>query len=191
MVKVLLFSAALFSLYGSWQCCAAQEVVPVIYLSNDEATKARKEVQDLKSAQDRNNRAAAAWRSFNQNYQAAHPELPGLRFSSDFRVAFARKDQSSSYPAAADATVVELSPEERQRVEALHREMEQAKRVFDQAQKSWIDYQNEFLSDHVQPTGGGSVVTLPNGKTVTIPEPWSSGIVFTPDFRVAVPRAAR
>jgi len=169
----------------------AQEVVPVIYLSTDEAAKAKQTAQDLKSALDRRSRAFAAWRSFNQSFQAAHPELPDLHFSSDFQVAFAKKNvaNSNSFPFEAEATTVELSAEERKKAESLHQDMLQAKRLLDQAQKSWLDYQNQLLFDHLPPNpDGGSVVTLPSGKSITIPNPWGSGVVFTPDFRVAVPR---
>ena len=167
----------------------AQDVVPVIYLSVDEAAKAKQTAQDLKSALDRNGRAIAAWRSFSQSFQAAHPELPGLRFSSDFRVAFAKKNLSNSFPFEAEAATVELSVEERKTAQSLHQEMLEAKRLLDQAQKSWLDYQHQFLFDHLPPNpAGGIVVTLPSGQTATIPDPWGNGVVFTPDFRVAVPR---
>jgi hypothetical protein len=111
MMKALVLSVAAFSLCTSLQRCAVQEVVPVIHLSADEAAKARQIVQDLKSAQDRDNRATTAWRDFHQSYQAAHPELRGLRFASDFRVAFALKNSSS--PLVNEAEAVELSAEER------------------------------------------------------------------------------
>jgi hypothetical protein len=190
MVKALLLSAAALSLCISSPRCMAQEVVPVIYLSTDEAAKAKQTAQDLKSALDRNSRAIAAWRNFNQGFQAVHPEMPGLRFSSDFRVAFAKKNVSNSFPFEAEAATVELSAEERKKAESLHQEMLEAKRLLDQAQKSWLDYQYQFVLDHVPPNpeAGGSIVTLPGGKSATIPIPWNSGVVFTPDFRVAVPR---
>ena len=95
-------------------------------------------MQDLKSALDRNSRALAEWRSFNVSFQAAHPELPDLQFSSDFRVAFVKKNRSNSFPFA-EAETVELSAEERRRAESLHQETLEAKRLLDQAQKSWRD----------------------------------------------------
>jgi hypothetical protein len=167
----------------------AQEVVPVIYLSTDEAAKAKQTAQDLKSAQDRNSRAIAAWRGFNQSFQAAHPEMSGLRFSSDFRVAFAKKNVSNSFPFEAEAATVELSAEERKKAESLHQEMLEAKRMLDRVAKSWLDYQHQLLFDHLPPNPeGGLIVTLPSGISATIPDPWVNGVVFTPDFRVAVPR---
>jgi len=169
----------------------AQEVVPVIYLSPDEAAKAKQTAQDLKNALDRNSRAIAAWRNLNQSFQIAHPELPGLHFSSDFRVAFATKNvsDSNSFPFEAEAATVELSAEERKKAESLHQEMLEAKRLLDQGRKSWLDYQHQLLFDHLPPNPeGGAIVTLPSGKSVTIPNPWGNGVVFTPDFRVAVPR---
>ena len=170
----------------------AQEVVPIIYLSTSEVAKAKQTAQDLKSAQDRNSRAAIEWRNFHQSYQVAHPELAGLRFASDFRVAFARKTLSSPFPLDAEAAMVELSTEERQKAESLHREMLEAKRMLDQAQKSWSDYWQQLVVDHVSPSpaSSGVIVTLANGKSATIPEPWFNGVLFTADFRIAVPQVA-
>ena len=84
---------------------------------------------------------------------------------------------------------VEVSSEERQKAESLHREMLEAKGALDQAEKSWPDYWFQLVLDHVPPSPvGGSIVTLRSGKSATIPTPWGGGVVFTPDFRVAVPR---
>ena len=79
-LKALLLCPAAFSLDISSPRCMAQEVVPVIYLSANEATKAKQPVQDLKGALDRNSRALAEWRSFNASFQAVYPDLRGLRF---------------------------------------------------------------------------------------------------------------
>ena len=64
--------------------------------------------------------------------------MPGLRFASDFRLAVAPKDPSN--PSVDEASVVELSAKDRQNAESLYREMGEAKRAFDQAQKNWRDY---------------------------------------------------
>ncbi len=183
-MKALVLAVAAFSLCTSPRC-AAQEVVPVIHLSTDEAAKARQMAQDLKSAQDRDNRATTAWRNFHQMFQAAHPELPGMRFASDFRVAFTRN--ISSRPA--EAVAVELTAEERQKAESLYREMSAAKLALEQAEKNWQDYQRELVADHVPRTGSAnaSTFTLGSGRSVVIEYPWFFGVAFTPDFRVAVP----
>jgi hypothetical protein len=185
------FAAAL-SLYTlSPHCVAvAQEVVPVIYLSTAEAATARQTTHDLKSAQDRDKRAATAWRDFHQSYQATHPELPDLQFAFDFRVAVARKPPSSQSPLEKEAAAVELTSQERQKAESLHREMVEAKQGLYQAQKSWSEYWHQLVFNHAPPSPatGGEIVTLANGKSATIPNPWANGIMFTPDFRIAVPR---
>ena len=130
-----------------------------------------------------------AWRDFHESYQAAHPDLPGLQFASDFRIAFSKKNLNGRFPweTVANLATVELSPEERQKAESLNREMLEARRLADQAQKSWSDYWHELVLDHVPQSPEGLVVSLPSGKSGTIPNPWANGIVFTPDFRVAVP----
>jgi hypothetical protein len=103
MMTTVVLSVVAFALCSSSSRCVAQEVVPVIYLSPGEIAKAKQIAQDLKSAQDRDSRARIAWQSFHQDYQAAHPEWPGLRFASDFRVALAQK--SSSGPLASISTL--------------------------------------------------------------------------------------
>jgi len=115
--------------------------------------------------------------------------LPGLQFASDFRIALSKKNLNGRFPweTVANLATVELSPEERQKAESLNREMLEARRLADQAQKSWSDYWHELVLDHVPPSPEGLVVSLPSGKSGTIPNPWANGIVFTPDFRVAVP----
>lgn len=185
MTKTLVLYVVAFWLFTSSPRCIAQDVLAVIRLSADEAAKASQVVQGLKSVQDRDTRARISWQGLHQGYQAAHPELPNVRFSSDFRVAFGVKRSDSRVD---EAALVELSAEERQKAESLHREMLEAKEALTQAEKNWRDYQNELVADHIPSTGGGSVVIFSSGKSVTIPSPWDSGLAFTADFRVAVPR---
>ena len=191
MKKALFLSVVAFSVCASSPHYIAQQPVPTIYLSASEAAKSKQAVQDFKGAQERNSRAVQAWRDFHESYQAAHPDLPGLQFASDFRIAFSKKNLNGGLPweTVANLATVELSPEERQKAEFLYRDTLEARRLADQAQKNWLDYWHELVLDHVPPNpgSGGSVVTLPNGKSGTIPNPWGNGIVFTPDFRVAVP----
>jgi hypothetical protein len=116
--------------------------------------------------------------------------MPGLRFSSDFRVAYARKIVANSFPFEIEAATLELSAEERKTAESLHQELLEVKRLLDQSEKRWRDYQNQLVHDHVPPNpqAGEAVVTLPNGQTANIPNPWTQGVVFTADFRAAFPR---
>ena len=186
MMKTLVLSFVAFWLVTLSPRCMAQQVLALIRLSTDEAAKASQLAQSVKGAEDRNNRARILWRSFYQSYQAEHPELPGLRFSSDFRVAFGAKDSAGSL--VHEVAVVELSAEERQKAEALHREMLEAQEALPQAEKNWWDYQYELVAGHIPSTGSGSNRILPSGKSVVVPEPWDRGLAFTPDFRVAVPR---
>ena len=141
MKKALFLSVVAFSVCASSPHYIAQQPVPTIYLSASEAAKAQQAVQDFKSAQERNNLAATAWRYFYDSYQAAHPDLPGLQFASDFRIALSKKNLNGRFPweTVANLATVELSPEERQKAESLNREMLEARRLADQAQKSWSD----------------------------------------------------
>ena len=170
--------------------CVAQEVAPVIYLSTAESAKTRQVGEDLKRALDRDRNATAAWQDFYRAYQRAHPEMPGLRFASDFRVAFARKVSGNANPLSFEATTVELSTRERQSATSLHREMEEARVALLQAQKQWADNWHQLVIDHVQPNpgGGGLPVRLPDGESAVVSDPWTNGVIFTPDFRVGIPQ---
>ena len=125
---------------------------------------------------------------FLSDYEGAHPEMQGVRFASDFRVAFAREVTGNANPLDFEATTVELSTQERQSATSLHREMEEANVALPQAYKQWADYWHQLVLDHVQPSssGGGLPVQLPDGKSAVIPNPWANGVMFTPDFRVCV-----
>ena len=184
------FAVAAFALCASVTRCMAQEPLPVIHLSSTESARAKQATQDLKAAQDRDSRATTAWRNFYQSFQAAHPELQNLRFATDFSIAFTLTQVAGQYPLSAEAVAVELSREDRQKAESLHREMEDAKHARDQAEKGWSDYWVQFVLDHAPPNSAstGMTVNLPGGKSAMIPFQWVNGIIFTSDFKVAVPR---
>jgi len=168
--------------------CRGQEPAQVIYLSPGEAAKAQQSTENYEKALDRNNRAVTAWRNFQQSYQAAHPELPNLRFASDFKIAFARKNMSREYPLNEQAATVELSSEEQRKAQSLYSEMQDAKRARDEAEKTWSDSWHQLVADRIPK---GSIVTgytLSSGQHLEIAQPWASGLIFTSDFRIAVPR---
>jgi hypothetical protein len=186
-----MLKAFVWPLVGLWLLtpnlrCMAQEPVAVIHLSADQAVQARRVVEGWKGAQDRVNRAATAWRSFHQGFQAAHPELPGLRFSSDFRIAFSVKPLTVRY--LGEAAVIELTAEERRRAESLRREVRESGEALKQAESALLDYQWGLVERAFPDATNKSTLTLLSGKTFTIPPEWISGVVFAPDFRVAVPR---
>jgi hypothetical protein len=164
----------------------AQDVTPVIYLSPAEAAKVKPAAETLKSAEGRNQRAITVWRSFDQIFRAAHPELGNLLFSSDFRYALARRGGAYGL---GQATAVELSADDRQKGEAAYREMQESKRALDDAQKNWADTWHQLVVDHVPDTGGCFLnVTLRGGAAGKIACPWQSGIALTPDYQIAVPQ---
>jgi hypothetical protein len=88
MSRTPILSFAIVCLFLSLPC-VAQELAPVIRLSTDEATKAKQLAQDVVDAKEWSAKGKLAWEQFHQTYQAAHANLPGLRFSQDFRLAFA------------------------------------------------------------------------------------------------------
>ena len=167
----------------------AQELVPVIHLSAEETAKTKKAAQALIHAQERNSRAQLAWEQFYKLYDATHTDMRDLRFTEDCR--FAVGATNSRAPFLTEITTVELTPEDRQKLTSISRELADSKEANKEAMKNWEDYENQFLADHVgtatsnDETGGAVMV---GGKHVPIPQPWSNGVAFTPDFRMAVPR---
>jgi hypothetical protein len=169
--------------------CPAQQLITAIQLSAEETAKAKQAAEELKNAQARLDKANAAWDGFRKSFQAEHPDLRNLRFSSDLRTAFALSDEEVA-PGVKEATSVELGVEERRKLEALVAELTESKGSLKQAQTHWNDFQNELVADHIPQTSGhGRVgVTLSNGKTVGVALEWQNGIALTPDFRFAVQR---
>lgn len=185
MFRALALSSAVLCLSMSLPC-AAQELVPVIRLSADETAKAKQLAQGVKNAKERSGKAKVAWDQFRETYQASHQDLPNLRFSNDFRLAFALVN--SATPEVHQATAIELTPEERKKAEVLHQEMVESEQSQKQAEMHWREFQYQLVLDHVgtSSTDGGAYVTL-SGKQVIIPSPWGGGLAFTSDFRLAFP----
>src|SRR5213596_3055596 len=86
MLRRPILSSAILCLFLSLPC-VAQDLVPFIRLSAHEAAKAKQLAQTLKDATERSTKAKVAWEQFHQSYQSAHPDLRGLKFSDDFRLA--------------------------------------------------------------------------------------------------------
>ena len=168
----------------------AQDVVPVIRLSVDEAAKAKQLAQTLKDAEERTTKAKQAWGQFSQSYQTAHPDLPALRFTDDLQ--FAATRVNSSTPGIFVAATIELTAEERKKVESLHREMTESEQSQKQAENAWKDFNIQLVVDRFPATNSYSEVWLSSGKQVRIRPPWnvagpSGALVFTTDFKLAFP----
>jgi len=192
MSRAFVISSLTFSLilgFCSPRPCGAQDLVPVIQLSADEVAKAKQVADSLKNAHERNSKARAAWETFHQSYQLAHRDLAPLRFTEDFRHAFAVQG-SPSLLDSKPVRAVELTPEEQRKLQALHEEFVSSSRAQQEAEATWQNYQYQLVAAHfaAAKTEGGTIVTIA-GKQVRIPAPWNVGIAFTPDFSIAVPRA--
>src|SRR5882762_5044758 len=74
MLRRPILSSAILCLFLSLPC-VAQDLVPFIRLSADEAAKAKQLAQTLKDATERSTKAKVAWEQFHQSYQSAHPDL--------------------------------------------------------------------------------------------------------------------
>ena len=161
-------------------CCKvqAQELVPIIQLSAEETARASKIAQAVKDARERDFKAKRAWDAFHESYQSAHPDLPNVRFTSDFRLALALP---YSVPQGHQVTALELTAGEQGQLKALHKAMTDSEQSLRQVQKDWSEYQYQLAANHVPSDGSGVLVRLPDGKQATIPAPWGSGLAFTPD----------
>lgn len=187
MSRVRALSPVVFCLFLSLPC-VAQDLVPFIRLSPDETTKAKQLVQSLKDGEERSNKAKLAWEQFHKSHQAAHANLPGLKFTDDYRLAVAQVD--SHTPRVYQAVSIELTAEERKTLENLRHEMAESEQSQKQAQIAWQDFNYQLIADHVgNPTTvtGYIDVTLSSGKQIRIHGPWTSLLSFTADFKVAFP----
>lgn len=180
MIRPLSLSFTALCVFTCLPCTAqAQELVPIFQLSAEETAKASHLAQDVTNAQQRLDKATTAWRVFQQNYQSAHPDLPNVHFTADFRLAFTSRASFSNLDVERQLiTPVELSADEQQQLKALHQEMAESQQSLRQAEKNWTDYQSQLVANH----------TLDSGKQTVVSPPWTNGLAFTPDFRFAVPR---
>lgn len=188
-VRPLLFSliSALVLGFCSLPPCAAQDLVPAIQLSADEAGKAKQLAEGVKTAQERNSKAHAACEQFHQTYQVRHPNLAPLRFTADFRHAFALRG-SPNLLESKPLKAIDLTPEEQQKLQTLHQELAESERAVRDAETTSRDYQYQLVAAHVATRGEPGTPMKLGGKQVTIPSPWQEGLAFTPDYRLAVPR---
>jgi hypothetical protein len=138
MTRPLSLSFTALCVFTCLSCTAqAQELVPIFQLSAEETANASHLAQDVTNAQQRLAKAGEAWHGFQQTYQSAHPDLPNVQFTSDFRLAFTSRGSSSYLAAAAQLiTPVELTAEEQQQLKTIHREMTESRQSLRQAKKT-------------------------------------------------------
>lgn len=168
--------------------CASQDLVPFIRLSPDEVTKAKQLTQSLKDAEARNSKAKLACGQFYQSYQAAHPDLHGIKFTDDFRLALSQVDSPAN--GVLQAASIALTAEEHKKLENLSQEMTESEESLKQAKIVWHDFQTQLVADHIGSSATAttySEATLSSGKHVRIYGPWTNGVVFTTDFKLAFP----
>lgn len=164
--------------------CMAQDVIRVIYLTPAETAKAKQLAQSAKDAEARQRLARMAWGNFYTSYQALHPELTHLRFTSDFKLALG---DTQSDPVD-EVIAVTLSTAERQKAETLYQAMKNATAADPAARTACLRYQYELVDAHFPPKGAIDGIALPDGTHVSVSQGWVNGLAFTPDFRVAVPK---
>jgi len=165
--------------------CASQNLVPFIRLSPDEVAKAKQFAQSLKDAEERTKKATVAWEQFHQAYQAAHPNLRSVKFTDDCRLAIAQVDAFA--PGVSQTASIELTPEERKKLESLRQEMTESEQSRKQAQNAWRDFTCQLAANRVDTGTGYSDATLSSGKQIRIYSPWSCALTFTTDFKFAFP----
>jgi hypothetical protein len=78
--------------------------------ASEESAKAKQVAQAARDAKERTGKAKVAWEQFHQHYQTAHPNLPNLRFTEDFRLAVATINSTSG---VYQIVTIDLTPEER------------------------------------------------------------------------------
>src|SRR5215471_1390922 len=187
MSRVRALSPVVFCLFLSLPC-VAQDLVPFFRLSPDETTKAKQIAQSVKDAEERSSKAKIAWEEFHKSYQAAHANLPGLKFTDDLRLAVAQTN--SPILRVYQAVSIELTAEERKRLENLRQELVESEQSQKQAQIAWQDFNYQLAADHAgnpAKEAGYNVVTLSSGKQLRLYSPWVGPLAFTADFKIAFP----
>lgn len=183
-MRRILFSVSIAMLSVYSPLCEAQTLAPVIYLSSAETAKAKQLRGELKQAIERQEKARAAWAVFQRLYQAAHPELVPLQFTADYRMAFATRTSGG----IREMVMVDLSPEERKKIEDLVTELRAADQGLRKTESSWRDFQLELAATHTATAPGQRFgMSLSDGRQVLIAAPWADLIIFSPDFRFIVP----
>lgn len=185
MLRITLFSCFLATLLlGLPDSSHAQSLAPVIQLSAEESANVRQLAQTLKSARNRKADGEAAWNEFHAVYKASHPLLGEFRFTSDFKTAVAHSPAPASD--VHEAVVVELTSGDKQKVESLFKELIDSRDSLTAAQSAWTTYLQQLLAAHAAKTTM-RVGTVWGSDSVTIPQGWENGVMFSPDFRLAVP----
>jgi hypothetical protein len=160
----------------------------MIQLSTDESATAKQIADKLKTALERKKTAEAAWGAFHDVFKASHPIPGNFRFTADCKLAYAESQDRSGPPELREALVIELNPAEMQKLQNLHKELTESQESLSAAQSAWWDYERDVLSAHLSTrTGSLALLTLGN-KQLAVPAEWGSGILFTPDFRLALPK---
>jgi hypothetical protein len=165
----------------------AQELVPSIQFSEQEAAQAKQAVERLSSARDRSGKAELAWKAFRETFRAAHPELRDFQFTSDFRVAFLRQRSSGTTVPDVVVSAVPLTPEQQRQATTAYQEMVDSRQDLKSADQQWRDLQYHLIERHVPTDQEGAHTFESGGTTHHLPEVWAGGIAFTPDFRLGVP----
>ena len=90
---------------------------------------------------------------FQETYQSAHPDLPNVQFTSDFRLAFTSQNSAAAFDPQL-ITPVALTSKEQQQLKDLHQEMAESWQSLQQAEKHWMAYQHQLAATHF-PTNVG------------------------------------
>jgi hypothetical protein len=93
---------------------------------------------------------------------------------------------NSSTSGVYQIATIDLTPEERQKLETLRREMTQSEDSEKQAKNNWQDFKIQLVVNHVgtgPSTRGGSIVKLSTGSdNLELPLPWGGELAFAIDF---------
>lgn len=163
----------------------AQPPVEVIALHPEEVVEAKKLVEGLRSAQARERNAVQEWDILMKLLYTAHSDLQSPRYSADFRFVVGRK---RGLGRTDEAVLVPVKDEDRTRAQAAYLEREASIKALQEAQKALFEFKIEVLADHVpSSTRGGADYVTKNGREYRAPDPWGSLMVFTSDFRHAIP----
>lgn len=181
----------LFAVMWAPSICA-QDLLPVIRLTAEHVEQAKAAAEALRECNQRHEKATAAWRNLHARFTAQYPELGGVRIAESADLLIGMKRTYSDGVSHADMVV--LSAEEAAEVRQSREELESARNALQEARKQWLGFQYRVALAHLQKERATAKLIPQEGRAdpgqtpwPEIPMPWTNGMVFSKDFRVAFP----
>ena len=161
--------------------------MPSFRLSDREAAQAKRLAEQVAGLLEREKKAELNWAVFQKSFRTTHPADSDYEFTLHFQFAAIRS--ANIRPFTYNIPVIKLTPEEQRHGQASYNELTESRAAYNNAASDWQDEQLQLILDHVgaSPSSGITVVRK-NGDSFNLPDGWTPTLLFSPDFRLAMPR---